>query len=80
MMKDEQKAVLMALAIGVVAGILSKYAGSSLGVVLGLAFAYALNSSGKKVFREKKAGWSTGNLVIPYFFAWIITWIIVFNA
>ncbi|MFH0889672.1 MAG: hypothetical protein V1836_00830 [Candidatus Aenigmatarchaeota archaeon] len=80
MLKDEQKAVLIALVIGVIAGILSKYASSSLGIVLGLAFAYALNSSYQRLFKDKKAGWSTGNLIIPYIFAWVITWIFIFNV
>ena len=78
-MKDEQKAVIIALIVGAIAGILSKYAGSSLGIVLGMAFAYALNSSHKRLFKDKKVGWFQGNLLIPYTFTWIITWIFVFN-
>ncbi len=79
-MNDEQKAVFLALVIGVIAGFVSKNAGADLGLVLGAVFGYAINSVHKKIFTGKKDGWSTGNIIVPYIFTWIITWIFLVNV
>ncbi|MBI4177327.1 MAG: hypothetical protein HY516_03075 [Candidatus Aenigmarchaeota archaeon] len=78
-MTDEQKAVLIALVTGLLAGFFSKSAGSGLGLIVGAIAAYALSNLQKTLFREKKQGWSVGNVVSPYIFTWIITWIILVN-
>ncbi len=79
-MIDEQKAVLISLAVGVIAGFASKSTGADLGLVIGIAAGYALNAAQKTVFKDKKQGWSAGNLMMPYIFTWIITWIFLFNT
>ncbi len=79
-MNDEQKAVFMALVTGIIAGFVSNNAGTDLGLVLGAVFGYALNSVQKKIFKEKKGGWSTGNIIVPYIFTWVITWIFLLNV
>ena len=79
MMKDEQKAVLLSLAVGAIAGFLSSYSGSLLGLILGIVIAFALNSVQKTRFKEKKKGWSRGNIIIPYVFVWIAVWIFLIN-
>ncbi len=80
MVKDEQKAVLIALVTGTIAGALSKFSGPSIGLLLGVVVAFALNRAQKLVFKEKAAGWPQGNLIIPYILTWIVTWIILFNV
>ncbi len=80
MVKDEQKAVLIALAIGIIAGALSKFSGSLAGLLIGVAIAFVLNRAQKAVFKEKPAGWPQGNLVIPYLLTWIVVWVILFNV
>ncbi|MBI3413434.1 MAG: hypothetical protein HY051_05145 [Candidatus Aenigmarchaeota archaeon] len=79
-MTDEQKAVFLALAAGVIAGVLSKYAGNSFGLVAGIAIGYALNALQKRMFGEKKQGWPTGNVTMPYIFTWIIAWVFLVNV
>ncbi len=80
MVKDEQKAVLTALAIGMIAGALSKFSGSYAGLLIGVAIAFALNRAQKVIFKEKPAGWPQGNLIVPYILTWIVAWVILFNV
>lgn len=80
MIKDEQKAVLIALVVGMVAGALSKFSGPSAGLLIGVVVAFALNRAQNLIFKEKPAGWPRGNLVIPYLLTWITAWIILFNV
>ena len=61
MVKDEQKAVLIALAAGIIAGALSKFSGSYGGLLVGIAIAFVLNRAQKLVFKEKPAGGPKGN-------------------
>ncbi|MBI2085433.1 MAG: hypothetical protein HYT71_02885 [Candidatus Aenigmarchaeota archaeon] len=79
-MNDEQKAVFLALVIGIIAGFVSKNAGADLGLVLGVVFGYVFNLGQKKIFAGKKDGWSAGNILVPYIFTWIITWIFLVNV
>jgi len=79
-MRDEQKAALLALIVGAFAGLLSSYSGSLLGLILGIGIAFAFNRMQKGIFKEKKAGWSKGNIIIPYVFTWIVVWIFLLNV
>ncbi len=79
-MADEQKAVLMGLIAGLLAGILSKSVGAAAGVIVAVVVGYALNTLQQKIFREKKQGWASGNLIMPYIFTWVITWIFLVNV
>ncbi|MBI1971676.1 MAG: hypothetical protein HYS53_00080 [Candidatus Aenigmarchaeota archaeon] len=79
-MTDEQKGVFLALLTGLAAGFVSKYAGSASGLVAGVIIGYALNLLQKKMFGEKKQGWPAGNVMMPYIFTWLITWIFLVNV
>lgn len=75
---------LYVMAIHLVAGILIGYisfllAAPLYSLVLAIVVAYPLRKLSVRLSQKKELGWWIGNGFVPYFFTWLVVWIIMFN-
>ena len=79
-MKKDLSAMCLHLVVGIIIGYFSFWMGSSVyPLVIAFLVGFALKKASFKLFPGTDQGWWFANGAMIYLFAWLITWIVLFN-